>query len=486
MSPSGSPRGPRRILLVGAGYTGRIVAQELARAGDGRLVGILDDDLRMLGQQFGTSVVLGPIASLANVAAAHEADEAIIAIPSLSGPRLREIAIACREIGLPVRTMPSIVELLGQPITPRQLRPVELGDLLRRTEVRCDDPPPAWLRDQVVLITGAGGSIGRELARQVCRAVPAHLVLLGHGENSIHGVHTELAADPGAPRLTPAITDIRDRRSLARVFAAHRPTVVFHAAAHKHVPLMEAHAPEAAANNVLGTAAVVDCAEATDVQRLLLVSTDKAVAPASVMGATKRVAEWIVRDAATRTGRRYVSVRFGNVLGSRGSVVPLLEQQIARGGPITLTHADTTRFFMTIPEAVYLVLQAGGLEDEGGLYALDMGEPVRIVDLASDLLALSGLPPGALPIVFIGLRPGEKITEALWEPGSRVTPTGRGDILRIEDGTMPPLGPALRALVRRIGRAARDGDAPALHHLLAEVLPSFTSSLASGQAVTTA
>jgi FlaA1/EpsC-like NDP-sugar epimerase len=480
-------RSARRLLLVGAGYTARIVAAELVRAARGEeLVGVLDDDPARLGEQLGPTRVVGPLASLETVATALDVDEVVIAIPSLSGARLGEIALTCRALGLSVRTMPGIIELLGQPLTPRQLRPVELGDLLRRTEVRCDDPPPAWLGGTSVLITGAGGSIGRELARQVCRAAPAEVVLLGHGENSIHAAHTQLSADPTAPRLTPVIADIRDRRALARVFAAHRPSVVFHAAAHKHVPLMEAHAAEATFNNVIGTAHVVRCAEESGVARVLLVSTDKAVAPASVMGATKRVCEWIVRDAALRTGRRYISVRFGNVLGSRGSVVPLLEQQIAAGGPITLTHPDTTRFFMTIPEAVYLVLQAAGLDDGGDIYALDMGAPVRIVDLASQLMALSGLAPGALRVVYTGLRPGEKLAEALWEEGSDVQPAGSGDLFRIAERAVPPSGEALAAIVRRLRRAAVRGDARGLHDQLRRAIPSFVSSLAGAAPVTTA
>ena len=467
----------RRILLVGAGYTARIVADEFVRHQRGEeLIAALDDDPARLGQPVGPVTVVGPVASLEQIVQSHAVDEVVVAIPSLPGPRLRAITMACRRLGLPVRTMPGIVELLGLPITPTQLRPVELGDLLRRTEVACDDPPPAYLRGQRVLITGAGGSIGRELARQVCRAAPECVILLGHGENSIHAAHAEMSGEVDAPPLVPVIADITDRRTLARVFSAHGPTVVFHAAAHKHVPLMELHPAEAVRNNVIGTRNVLACAEASDVPRLLLVSTDKAVAPASVMGASKRVGEWLVRETAVRTGRRYVAVRFGNVLGSRGSVVPVLERQILRGGPITLTHPDMSRFFMTIPEAVYLVLQAGGLDDGGELYVLDMGAPVRIVDLAEDLLQLSGRAPGTVPIVFTGLRPGEKLTEALWEPDSAVVATGRGDILRVTEGSPSPRGPALDRLVRRLVVAARRGDADAIYRHLHDGLATFTSS----------
>lgn len=478
--------GRRRILLVGAGYTARLVAEEFVRHQRGEeLLAALDDDPSLQGRHVGPVVVAGPVSMLETVARSYAVDEVVVAIPSLPGPRLRDVTIAARRLGLPVRTMPGIVELLGRPITPRQLRPVELGDLLRRTEVRCDDPPPAYLHGQRVLITGGGGSIGRELARQVCRAAPERLVILGHGENSIHAAHAELVTDDAGTPVVPVIADVTDRRTLARAFAEHAPTVVFHAAAHKHVPLMEQFPGEAVRNNVVGTRHVLACAEAHGVSRLLFVSTDKAVAPASVMGATKRVCEWMVRDAAARTGHRYVAVRFGNVLGSRGSVVPVLETQIRRGGPVTLTHPAMSRYFMTIPEAVYLVLQAGGVDDGGGLYVLDMGTPVRLVDLAADLIQLAGA--GEVPIVFTGLRPGEKLTEALWEPDSVVEPTGRGDLLRVTEAAPAPGGADLGRVVHGLVAASRRGDAEAIHQRLGEAIPTFASSrLASPAGVTRA
>ncbi|MCC6164925.1 MAG: polysaccharide biosynthesis protein [Acidobacteria bacterium] len=468
----------RRLLLIGAGYTARLVADEFVRHQRGQeLVVALDDDAALRDGRVGPAAVVGPIAALDAAVVDYAIDEVIVAIPSLSGVRLREITIACRRLGLPVRTMPAIVELLGRPITPRQLRPVEVADLLRRTEVRCDEPPPAYLSGQRVLITGAGGSIGRELARQVCRAQPESLVLLGRGENSIHAAHIELAADPMAPPLVPVIADVTDERALSRVFATHAPTLVFHAAAHKHVPLMEAHPAEAVRNNIVGTWNVVRCAESSGVARLLLVSTDKAVAPASVMGATKRVCEWIVGDAGARVGRPWVAVRFGNVLGSRGSVVPLLEQQIARGGPVTLTHPEMSRFFMTIPEAVYLVLHAGGMDDGGRLYVLDMGAPVRIVDLAADLIQLSGEDPDTIRVVFTGLRPGEKLTEILWEDGSRVLPTSLSALLRVEE-PQAPTGDRLHEMVRGLASLARQGDAHAIRQALQAAVPGSSPALA--------
>jgi len=288
-----------------------------------------------------------------------------------------------------------------------------------------------------VLVTGAGGSIGLELCRQIARWGPAELILLGHGENSIFEALIELGeVFPSLP-LHPVVADIRDLTRLSQVFRSHRPNVVFHAAAHKHVPLMEANLEDAVTNNVFGTRNIVEAALAAEVERLVLISSDKAIHPSSVMGATKRLAELVVREAALRSGRVFVSVRFGNVLGSRGSVIPLFKRQIARGGPVTITHPDMKRYFMTIPEAVHLVLQAASLGASGETFILKMGEPVRIVSLAEDLIRLSGLEPGRdVQIVFTGIRPGEKLGEQLWEDNTALRPTEHPDILRLEENNL--------------------------------------------------
>jgi FlaA1/EpsC-like NDP-sugar epimerase len=296
-------------------------------------------------------------------------------------------------------------------------------------------------------------------------------VLVGHGENSLFESEAALRRSHPATQFHTVVADVRDRDRLARVFAAHRPSVVFHAAAHKHVPLMEAQPGEAVTNNVAGTRNTVELSLAYDVARFVLISTDKAVGPSSVMGATKRVAELIVRDIARRSGRPYVAVRFGNVLGSRGSVVPTFKDQIAAGGPIRITHPDMNRFFMSIPEAVHLVVQAGGIGASGDLFVLNMGEPVKIVDLAKDLIRLSGLDPESFPIEFTGLRPGEKLYERLWEQGDVVEQTAAPNVLRVKDAA-----PETTALTQRIDAlvaVAESGDHLGTVAGLAQLVPSY-------------
>jgi FlaA1/EpsC-like NDP-sugar epimerase len=329
----------------------------------------------------------------------------------------------------------------------------------------------------VVLVTGAGGSIGSELCRQVAHARAARLVVVGHGENSIFEIANRLRESHPQLQVRSVIADIRDADRLRAVFAAERPSIVFHAAAHKHVPLMEAHAEEAVTNNVLGTRTLVDAAVAAGVQRFVLISTDKAVAPTNIMGATKRMAEAIVRRAAITHGRAFAAVRFGNVLGSRGSVVPFFKQQIERGGPVTITHPGMTRFFMTIPEAAYLVLKAGGVARGGELFVLNMGEPVRIVDLALDLIRLSGLSIDDVPVTYIGLRPGEKMHEQLWEPDSRVEPAGGTDVLRVVEVHDQLDGAALDHAIEELRQAASRGDALQIHRILSDCIPTFVSRL---------
>jgi FlaA1/EpsC-like NDP-sugar epimerase len=313
----------------------------------------------------------------------------------------------------------------------------------------------------VVLVTGAGGSIGAELCRQVARRQPRQIVLLGHGENSIYRIHQELQSKFPQVTLTPAIADTRDKGRIYRLFETHRPEVIFHAAAHKHVPLMQKNAEEAITNNVLGTCHVVEVAEQLEVDRFVLISTDKAVNPVSFMGATKRIAELIVQDAAHRTGGNFVAVRFGNVLGSRGSVVPLFKQQISAGGPVTVTHPNMERYFMTIPEAVYLTLLAAALGVGGELFVLDMGEPVRIVDLARDLITLSGLQPDRdIEIKFTGIRPGEKLSERLFLEGEDYEPTQHEKIF-VSKSPFPVESDSLDQAVQQLVQLAQQGSSPA-------------------------
>lgn len=371
--------------------------------------------------------------------------------------------------------MPGLHELIGGKVSVSRLREVDITDLLRRKSVNIDDKLVGInLNRKRVLVTGAGGSIGRELCRQIVRWTPEQLVLLGHGENSLFETLIELNENYPSLSKQAVVADIRDQQRLEKIFQTFHPQVVFHAAAHKHVPLMEANIEEAITNNVLGTRNVVETALANGVERLVLISTDKAVRPSSVMGATKRLAEMIVLDAAKRTGKAFSVVRFGNVLGSRGSIVPLFKRQIAKGGPITITHPDMKRYFMTIPEAVHLVLQAFAMGQGGEAFVLNMGEQVRILDLAEDLIRLSGLEPGKdIEIEFTGIRPGEKLSEALWDEGADLQPTEHPDIFRLteEDHLLEP---ELSQAISELESLAEQSDKEAILHRLDALIPGST------------
>jgi len=396
----------------------------------------------------------------------------VIAIPTAPGRVVRQVSNICRLKGIPFRTMPGVYELIGGKVSVNRLREVDIGDLLRREPAHIDEESVGrTLTGKRVLVTGAGGSIGLELCRQVARWTPQQLALLGHGENSVFEALLELNDNFPSLPLIPIIADIRDEDRLRQAFDDFRPEVIFHAAAHKHVTLMEVNVEEAVTNNVIGTQRVVEAALRSGCDRLVLISTDKAVEPANVMGATKRLAEMIVRDAAQRSGRAFVSVRFGNVLGSRGSIVPLFRRQIARGGPVTVTHPEMKRYFMTIPEAVHLVLQAASMGKGGEIFVLRMGEQVRILDLAEDMIRLSGLEPGRdVEIVFTGIRPGEKLSESLWEEGMDYEPTAHPDIVRVEE-EIALEGEVLQTTLSELARLASDGDAQALVGLLNARVP---------------
>jgi FlaA1/EpsC-like NDP-sugar epimerase len=378
----------------------------------------------------------------------------------------------CQEANIPVKTVPGIFELLDGSVTVNQLRPVDIADLLRREPVETDKTQVAeLLRGKRVLVTGAGGSIGSELCRQIAHCEPARLILLGHGENSLFQISNELCH--GYPRLLlqTIVADIRDGERLTTIFEREQPQVVFHAAAHKHVPMMEANIEDAVTNNVLGTRNVLDVAAQTGVTHFVLISTDKAVNPTSVMGSTKRVGELLVQQAAVKTGRSFVAVRFGNVLGSRGSVVPLFKEQIARGGPVTVTHPEIRRYFMTIPEAVQLVVQAAALGKGGEIFVLDMGEPVKIVDMARELIHLSGLEEGKdIDIEFTGLRPGEKLFEELFLSEEDYERTQHSKIF-ISRNIQSVDSSRLDALIA----AARRGASGEVCQLLHQIVPEYRS-----------
>lgn len=464
----------RRTLVVGAGDAGALVVRELQKSSQLNLmpIGFLDDDPTKQKQEIYGVPVIGVVGDIVDVLEEQRVDEVIFAIPSAPGRVVRLVNDACRLKGIPSRTMPGIYELIGGRINVSRLREVDITDLLRREPARIhEEMIGGALSGRRVLVTGAGGSIGRELSRQIARWNPAELVILGHGENSIFETLLELRADYPSLKLKPVIADVKDKHRLLTVFKEHRIQVLFHAAAHKHVPLMQANVQEAVLNNVIGTRNVVEAALECDVQRLVLISTDKAVHPVNVYGATKRLAEMIVLDAAHRSGRAFSVVRFGNVLGSRGSVIPLFKHQIASGGPVLITHPDMERYFMTIPEAVHLVLQAASMGRGGEAFLLEMGEQVRILDLAEDLIRLSGLEPGRdIEIEFTGIRPGEKLSEELWEKDKTYEKTPHPDIVRSDHEDIAPAAD-LQATIARLEALTSNGRADEIVALLDEAVP---------------
>lgn len=464
----------KKVLIVGAGDAGALVVRELQKNPQLNQVpvGFLDDDATKQRQQIYGVPVIGEISDLGKTLENQQIDEVIIAIPSAPGRIVRLVADVCRLNGLPFRTMPGIYELLGGKVNISRLREVDITDLLRREPTQTKEELMGMtLTGKRILVTGAGGSIGNELCRQIARWGPSEIILLGHGENSIFETVLELKDAFPSIHLHPVIADVRDFPRMRNVFEKYQPDVVFHAAAHKHVPMMELNIEEAVTNNIIGTKNIVNLALEFDVNRLVMISTDKAIRPINVMGGTKRIAELIVLDAAARSGRAFCVVRFGNVLGSRGSVVPLFKRQISKGGPVTITHPDMRRYFMTIPEAVNLVLQAAGLSNGGETFVLNMGQQIRILDLAEDLIRLSGLEPGRdVEIVFTGIRPGEKLSEDLWDHGQTILRTDHPDIFKM-DSQSELNGEELDQRVTEFNRLAREGDAEAIITMLDEIIP---------------
>jgi FlaA1/EpsC-like NDP-sugar epimerase len=389
---------------------------------------------------------------------------------------------AALEAGAKTRTVPAMFDIISGRVRVASLRQVEIQDLLRREPIQTDlELVRSLATGETVMVTGAGGSIGSELCRQVAGLEPAQIILLGHGENSIFDVLAELTERFPSVTAVPIIADVRDRERLRQVFQQYRPYSVFHAAAHKHVPLMEANIAEAVTNNVLGTKNVVELSAEFGVEHLVLISTDKAVRPTNIMGATKRIAEQIVQEVAEAHGRKFVAVRFGNVLGSRGSVVPTFLRQIRAGGPVTVTHPEMRRYFMTIPEAVQLVLQAGAIGRGGEVFVLDMGEPIKVLDLATDLIRLSGLEVGTdIEIRFTGTRPGEKLYEELFFDSESAIATGHPKVLRAKNGALPlGLGTVVDFLVES-ARSGRPDDE--IRELLLRMVPDFQDAAGGKEA----
>jgi FlaA1/EpsC-like NDP-sugar epimerase len=478
-------RAANEVLIVGAGNGGQQVAFELRRNPGLRSapVGFVDDDPRKQGMRVAGHKVLGTTDDLPRVLDGVKPDEVIIAIPSAPGVVRQKVVTACRERAIPVRTLPTTFELLsGGMNLMRQVREVRVEDVLGREPIRVEiDRVGAYLSGRVVLVTGAGGSIGAELCRQIARVGPKGLVMVEHSENALFEIRRELEEERHFARAAPVLADCKDATRMREVFEEHAPSVVFHAAAYKHVPLMEENPVEAVRNNAVATRIVAAAAGEAGVARFLLVSTDKAVSPATVMGASKALAEWAVEAAQNRwRGTRYSSVRFGNVLGSSGSVVPIFRRQIAQGGPVTVTDTRMTRYFMTIPEAVQLIIRSGELSTGGEVFVLEMGDPVRIVELARNMIRLAGLEPEVdIGVEIVGRRPGEKIHEELFNPGERPQPTPAEKIVC---AIQPPLEPEwVESAFARIEELVYAGDGAALAAAVAE-LSAERALAASGSA----
>lgn len=473
-----------RTLLIGAGQAGVMVARELENRPELNLlpVGFVDDDSLRHGQVVQGLRVLGPTTKLKELALKHGAKQVLITIASAPRSRLRGIVKFCEEAGLAVKVVPGLFEMVAGGGTFSAIRDVAIEDLLGREAVELDLQAIAEdLRDRVVLVTGAGGSIGSELCRQIAAFQPKRLVLVEQAENALFLIHRELTAKFPELPIVPRIADVCEAQRMLAVFQEHRPEAVFHAAAHKHVPMMEWNPGEALKNNVRGTRMVADMSHAHGVRQFVLISTDKAVNPTSVMGATKRVAEMYVQALAKQSPTRFVTVRFGNVLGSNGSVIPIFREQLQQGGPITVTHPEMRRYFMTIPEACQLVLQAGSMGQGGEIFVLDMGEPVKIVDLAKDLIRLSGLSPYEdVDIVFSGIRPGEKLYEELSTEEEQAAKTRHPKIFigKVEPAPLARVAAQVDGLLE----AADHGTPAALRALIGQVVPEYTGEDAQEKA----
>ncbi len=475
---SGVRAGAVRVLVVGAGDAGQAIAREVRsnKSLDIQIVGFVDDDPLKRKGTFQGFKVLGRQTDLEKLVLEHDVNEIIIAISSASGPQIRAIVDRCRLAEVKFKILPGVGELIDGRVSVQQLREVDLEDLLGRDPIVLDKAQiNSYLQGKRVLVTGAGGSIGSEICRQVASYGPDKLILFDNAETPLFHIELELASKFPNIHLVPIIGDVRNRSRVNGIFDAQMPQVVFHAAAYKHVPMMEANPAEAVNNNVQGTRLVADAAHAVGVETFVMISTDKAVRPTNVMGATKRVAELYVQSLDRKSKTRFVTTRFGNVLGSNGSVIPTFKEQIVSGGPVTVTHSEVTRFFMTIPEATQLVLQAGSMGQGGEIYLFDMGEPVRIVKLAEDLIRLSGLRPYEdIEIVFTGLRPGEKLYEELLLDEEGALPTHHEKICVASAAFREP--EVLKWQIEGLVVAATKIDKENIYLGLQQIVPEFNFS----------
>ena len=453
----------KEVLVVGAGDAGQLTIREMQR--NRQLgytpIGLIDDDPRKKNLRIHGVRVLGTTEELAHILRDNRPDEVLIAIPSASGEARQRIVTVTRENNVPVKTLPGLYELIsGETDLATQIRPVQVEDVLGREPVDVDlEASASYLENETVLVTGAGGSIGSELCRQIARLGPQRLILVDQGETALFEIERELVDERGFAPSIPVLADVKSRTKMRQVFDRYRPSIVFHAAAYKHVPLMEANPLESVRNNALGTRILAEIAVEFGAERFLLVSTDKAVNPKTVMGQSKALCEWIVEAYGAREdiATRFVAVRFGNVLGSSGSVIPIFRRQIANGGPVTVTHPEMTRYFMTIPEAASLVIQAGGIGGRGDVFVLDMGDPVRILDLAKQMVRLSGKEPDRdIAVQIVGTRPGEKLHEELWGAGETAVSTSHPKIMRVSGPTVDAVW--LQDELAELERLVREGE----------------------------
>ncbi len=472
-----APAGVKNLVIIGAGDAGEKLLREIAgNPGLGYcVVGFVDDDVKKVRHTLHGVPVLGRVADLARIAGERHVEEAIIAVPSAGRSQIRKMVEACSAAQVPCKTLPGLSELIQGKVSVSHIRQVKYEDLLSREAVDLDlTAICGYLTGKRVMVTGGAGSIGSELCRQIAGYAPEKLVLVERNESGLYDFALDLKRDFPELCVEPALAAVQNRERMENLFAEHRPQVIFHAAAYKHVPMMEVHPWEAVFNNVVGSAMVLELCGRFNVERCVVVSTDKAVRPTNVMGATKRLTEMLMQAYAKKNGVRFMAVRFGNVLGSAGSVFPLFKKQIESGGPVTLTHPDVTRYFMTIPEASSLILQAGAMGQGGEIFVLKMGTPVRIADMAADMIRLSGFEPGKdIEIAYVGLRPGEKLYEELITQGEDVVATSHPDIMVMKNGACLPVG----AVLEHVGclvALAKAGDGQKIRGKLSEVVPEYT------------
>jgi FlaA1/EpsC-like NDP-sugar epimerase len=474
-----------KVLIVGAGDAGEVISREIIKRCDlGTLIGFVDDDKEKIGKRIHGRKVFGRIKDINDVLEKEKINTVIIAIPTAKGKQIKKIVDKIKNKEVKIKTLPGLYELVDGKVSVSRIRNIKIEDILGREPVKVNlEEISGYLEDKRVMVTGGGGSIGGELARQICRFAPRSLILLDHSENGLFHINLELEGkwsgvgeEAGADmEIVPVVADIRNRDKMDKIFKRYRPEVVFHSAAHKHVPMMEYHPDEAVMNNIIGTKNVGELAERYGAERVVIISTDKAINPTSVMGASKRVSEMVTKDLGGRNKTKFVAVRFGNVLESNGSVVPMFKQQIAEGGPVTVTDREVKRYFMTLPEASQLVIQAGVLGIGGEVFVLDMGKPIKVLDLAKQMIRLSGLELGEdIEIKIIGLRPGEKLFEELLTEEERsgvLGDSGHEKIFIAKVGKVN--GEKLEKDIKELEVLSRKMDSEGIVRKLQEMLPSY-------------